>query len=49
VAIGGAAYLGKKFVGRKFPMANPFFDAAMIIEAARIGSAFAAGQVSLSQ
>ena len=47
VVMGGSAYLIKKFAGSKVPMLVPVLDAAMIIEAARVGEAVAKGQLGL--
>jgi hypothetical protein len=43
----GALTLGKKFLGKKVPMANDYANAGILIESARIGATLAAGQFSL--
>lgn len=45
VGIGLTAILAKKYLGRKFPMVRPFADAAITIEAARIGQSIASGNI----
>jgi hypothetical protein len=47
VGMMGVAYLAKRFVGKKVPFVANIANAAMIIEAARVGSAIASGQLSL--
>lgn len=43
ILLGGLAIVGKKYL--KNPMANKIFDAALVIESARIGEAIIKGQV----
>jgi len=38
-------YLGKKFIGKKTPIARQIFTAGMLIESARIGEAIVNGEV----
>ena len=47
VGMGLLCILGKRFIGRKVPLAKKVFDAGLYIECARIGEAVATGQVGL--
>jgi hypothetical protein len=48
IALGGLAVILKKTIGKRMPMLNPVLNGAIAIESARIGSAIASGQVSMS-
>ena len=47
VGMGLLCLIGKKFIGRRVPLAKKVFEAGLLIESARIGEAVATGQLGL--